>query len=198
MLGRRGFAVDSAAARICREGGGRVRTNVLVRDLDLGVMNHLDGRRLEVIADRLPLFGGVQLAVDTTLVSALRGDSMPRRGANQHAGVALREARARKERTYPELAREGGRARQVVLAGEVGGRWSSETQDFLCALAKAKARSAPLLSRSKVHSAWLRRILACTAAKAFAASLLDSSASAGADGDTPTTQQVLCDGRCDP
>ena len=36
VLGRRGFAVESAAARICREGGGRVRTNVLVRDLDLG------------------------------------------------------------------------------------------------------------------------------------------------------------------
>ena len=92
-----------------------MRTNVLVRDLDLGVLNHLDGRRIEVIADGLPLFGGVQLAVDTTLVSVLRGDSMPRRGANQHAGVALREARARKERTYPELAREGGRARLVVL-----------------------------------------------------------------------------------
>ena len=28
-----------------------------------------DGRRLEVVADGLPLFGGVQLAIDTTLVS---------------------------------------------------------------------------------------------------------------------------------
>ena len=119
-------------------------------------MNHLDGRRIEVIADGLPVFGGVQHAVGTTLVSVLRGDGMPRRGANQHAGVALREARARKERTYPELAREGGRARLVVLAGDVGGRWSSETQDFLCALAKAKARSAPPLLQSKVRSAWLR------------------------------------------
>ena len=118
-----------------------MRTNVLVRDLDLGVLNHLDGRRIEVIADGLPLFGGVQLAVDTTLVSVLRGDGMPRRGANQHAGVALREARARRERTHPELAREGGRARLVVLAGEVGDRWSSETQDFLgpvCATFVAK------------------------------------------------------------
>ena len=31
-----------------------------------------DGRRLEVVADGLPLFGDDQLAVDTTLVSALR------------------------------------------------------------------------------------------------------------------------------
>ena len=56
----------------------------------------------------------------TTLVSVLRGDGMPRRGVNQHAGVALREARARKERKYPELVREGGKATLVVLAGVVG------------------------------------------------------------------------------
>ena len=34
-LGRRGFAVEMAVARICREGGARVSTNVMVRDLDL-------------------------------------------------------------------------------------------------------------------------------------------------------------------
>ena len=76
----------SAVASIRREGGG-VGTNVLVRDVNLGVMNHLDGRRLEAIADGLPLIGGGQLAVDTTLVSALRGEGMPRRGANRHVGV---------------------------------------------------------------------------------------------------------------
>ena len=55
VLGRRGFAVESAIARICREGGARV-SNVFVRDLDLGAFNHLDGRRLEVVADGLSLF----------------------------------------------------------------------------------------------------------------------------------------------
>ena len=38
-----------------------------------------DGRRLEVVADGLPLFGGVQLAVDTTLVSPLHCDGTARR-----------------------------------------------------------------------------------------------------------------------
>ena len=37
VLGRRGFAIESAAARICREAGGRVATNRFVRDLDIGV-----------------------------------------------------------------------------------------------------------------------------------------------------------------
>ena len=63
-LGRRGFPLEIAAARICREAGGRVRTNVFV--LDLGVVNQ-DTRRVEVV-DGLPLLQGAQLAADTTLV----------------------------------------------------------------------------------------------------------------------------------
>ena len=42
--------------------------NLLVRDMDLGVPNVGDNQRLEVVVDALPLFGGVQFAVDTTLV----------------------------------------------------------------------------------------------------------------------------------
>ena len=37
-------------------------------------------------------------------------------------------------------AGEGERARLVVLAGEVGGRWSAETASFLTALAEHKAQ----------------------------------------------------------
>ena len=71
VLGRRGFALESVVARICREAGGRASTNVFVRDLDLHLPNAADGRRLEVAVDGLPLFGGAQLTLDTTLVSAL-------------------------------------------------------------------------------------------------------------------------------
>ena len=73
VLGKRGWALESVAARICREGGGRVTTNVLLRDLDLGFGRaEADGRRLEIAVDGFPLFSGAQLAVDTTLVCALR------------------------------------------------------------------------------------------------------------------------------
>ena len=47
-LGRRGVALESVVARICREAGGRVSTNVLLRDLDLHAPIAADGRRLEV------------------------------------------------------------------------------------------------------------------------------------------------------
>ena len=80
VLGGRGWAVENAAARICREPGGRVTTVVLVRDLDLGAPH---------------------VAVDTTLVSALRADGSCRRRAAQHDGVAAKAARQSKARTSP-------------------------------------------------------------------------------------------------
>ena len=46
VLGSRGFALESAAGRVCREAGARVATNQFVRDLDLGVPNANDNRRL--------------------------------------------------------------------------------------------------------------------------------------------------------
>ena len=58
VLSRRGFPLESAMARVCREGGARVQFNAFLRDLNLGVANVTDGRRLEVIADGLPLFKG--------------------------------------------------------------------------------------------------------------------------------------------
>ena len=58
--------MESAVGRICREGGASVTVNMMMRDMDLPVLNARDARRLEIVADRLPLFGAVQLAVDTT------------------------------------------------------------------------------------------------------------------------------------
>ena len=61
VLSKWEFALESATARICCEVGGRVTTNVLVRDLDLegpGGLGQADARRLEVAVDGLPLFGG--------------------------------------------------------------------------------------------------------------------------------------------
>ena len=59
---------------------------------------------------------------------ALHADGSPRRHANQRDGVALQVAKRRKVATYPELVGPGIRAKLVVLAVEVGGRWSDETR----------------------------------------------------------------------
>ena len=71
-------------------------------------------------------WGGVQLAVDTTLVSALDASGRPRRHQRRTLGAALRIACLAKERTYPELIR-AQRCRLVVLAIEVAGRLFSSS-----------------------------------------------------------------------
>ena len=96
-------------------------------------------------------------SLDTTLVSMLHRDGTARRTAADRNGAPLKQARRLKESTYPELSGEGGRARLVVLAAEVGGRWSEETAQFLRALAKAHAQTAPLILQNRVKAAWLRR-----------------------------------------
>ena len=109
---------------MCREAGGGVTTNVRVQDLDQPPRGGADNRRLEVVADRLPLFHGAQLAIGTTMVSPVRREGSPRWQCATGDGAAMVQARARKERTYPELAQAQGRARLVVVACEVGGWWS--------------------------------------------------------------------------
>ena len=146
VLGRRRYALESAAARICREAGARVTTNVMVRDLDLLPLHQVDA-----LADGLPLFHGAQVALDTTLVSPLRQDGTPHVRCAVEDGVASK-ARRRKERTYPELSGAHGRARLVVLACDSGSlprpRYSHSARLACCgggACASARAFALSLL-----------------------------------------------------
>ena len=141
--------------------------NTRVADLNIPNVQTLDDRRIEVIENGLPLWGGCQIAVDTTLVSPLTRESQ-----------ALHDARRNKERVYPELTR-GGRCRLVVLGIETGGRWSEEACTFLRLLAQHRARQATPLLRQAVAAALLHRwsaMLTHAAFTAYAASLqgLDS------------------------
>ena len=131
FLSLRGFDLEVAMARVCRETGARVQTNKFLRDLNVDGILPTDGRRIEVITNGLGLFHGAQLAIDTTIVCALRRNGTARPRAAREDGVALEKARQKKETTYPELSRDDGRARLVVFAVEVGGRWSKESQQFI-------------------------------------------------------------------
>ena len=67
-------------------------------------------------------------------------------------------ARRRKEATCPELARgTEGRAHLVVLAAEVGGKWSTETAQFMRGLAKVRVEAVPMVLQDRAKAAWLRR-----------------------------------------
>ena len=80
----------------------------------------------------------------------------------------------------------------------MGGRWSEETAKFLAALANAKAQASLFILQNRVKAAHLRRwsaVLACSAARAFTASLLDQRPVAGWCGDAPSVHEVVRDDR---
>ena len=195
VLRARGGPLERAAARICREGGARVTTNTRLADLNIQNLARVDDRRIEVIANGLPMWGGSQLAVDTTLVSPLTRSGEPRSRGGTYAGAALQDARRNKERTYPELL-QNRRCRLVVLGIEVGGRWSNEASNFIRMLANARARSSPPSLQAATRAALVSRwsaLLTHAAATSFAASLLfeDLSPHHNLDGDLPALGHLL-------
>ena len=78
------------------------------------------------------------------------------------------------------------RCRLVVLAMEVGGRWSPEAATFLRLLVQTKARETPAPLRHTVVASLIARwsaILTHAVMQAFAASLLNQSADNALSGD---------------
>ena len=142
-FGAKGVPFGERRSTCLQRGGGESDHERPSQDLDLPPRAGADNRRLEVVADGLSLFHGAQLAIDTTMVSPVRMDGSARRQCATTDGAAMAQARVRKERTYPELAQAHGRARLVVVACEVGGRWSDEALSFLNSLANAKVRDEP-------------------------------------------------------
>jgi len=172
-----------------------VAENVLLQDMNIAGISSRDGRQIEVVANGLPLWGGAQLAVDTTLVSPVRRNGTPQPNAATTDGVQLQTARARKATKYHELL-QSRRCRLVVLALEVGGRWSEEALTFVRLLAKAKARTVPQLLRPAAQAAFFHRwtgMLAVAAQRALAATLLELPVddAEGVDGDQPELEDVL-------
>ena len=100
---RRAVPLEIMWARVCREGGGRVQPNQFLRNMNVPGIHPNDGRRLEVVVNGLPLYHGMQIGIDATIVSPVRADGRPVPGADVRGGVALREGERRKRRRYREL-----------------------------------------------------------------------------------------------
>ena len=82
----------------------------MVRDLDIAAPDPRDGRRLEIVVDGLPLVGGAQFAVDTTLVSIPWSSGLRWRSSGP--------SEAAQGKNPPEIYPPQARARLVVLASE--------------------------------------------------------------------------------
>ena len=170
LLKPRGTPAEVCMARICREAGARVKENQLLRDLNV-VAQADDQRRIEVIANGLPFWGGKQVAIDTTVVSALTGQGVAR---GRREGQAIHEAEQDKRRRYLELL-TGTRCHFLVVAFEVAGRWSPSAVTSLRNLAWYKSLSVPRVLRRSTQLLFFQRwtaLLACSIQRAYAASLL--------------------------
>ena len=188
-----GCALERAAAPICREAGTRVTTNTLV---------------IEFTSQRQPRWQQVHRGHSQRPSNLPRGpacyrhntgvpftsDGAPGRRAGQYTGAALAQAQQTKERRFPELL-HSGRCRLVVLAVEVGGRFSHEAAKFLRTLAHARARSVPPALQQATVLALISRwsaLLAHSAMYPFASSLLlHNPAGCPTDGEPPLVSELL-------
>ena len=176
-----------------------MRCNCKLRDMVIAVPAN-DETAVEVLAAGLPLHHGAQLVVDITLRSVLTASGTARPNAAVEDGAICRRARQDKERKYFELL-SGDQCRLVVVALEIGGRWSEEAMQFVDDLAAARARDAPPLLRRSAFLAWRKRwsrMIAISCARAFANSLVAVSTSphalAGVDGRMPDLVDLLGEG----
>ena len=179
LIQRRAKPFERAWGNVLREAGARIVPQQMLRDMDLALQGSAeDGRRVDVVAYNLPVFGGVPICADATIVSVLHRDGSAWRGAAESDGVRLRAARKRKEVVYPELV-DGDRGRLVVLGCEAGGRWAPEALRLLSRLAREHSKQAPAVLRHSARAAWHRRwmcAVSVAAQTALAASLAEPAA----------------------
>ena len=186
---------------MCREAGARVTTHTRLADLNVQHVQHVDDRRIEVIANGLPF--GVGLNWQSTPLWSPRSPVPvnPAVRAGRFAAAALHDARKAKERTYKLL--RNSRCRLVVLGIEVGGRWSEEAAAFITNLARAKTRDTPAPLRHAATASLISRwtaFLTHAALSAFAASLLfeDPAHHHNLDGEPPPLSDLLAQLPADP
>ena len=152
-------------------------------------------RRLEVVAVGLPLFGGAQLAVDTTTVSTLQANGEPRR-ANVD-GVALGRSAARSGGTQSWLVAVVVPVSWCLQWGVVADGHETPDVPQFSGPALKHIQFLPCCAK-RVEQGWRLRwssLLSCTVAKAVASSLLELPGARGADGLCHASHEVERDFR---
>ena len=117
-LRARGAPLERAAARVCREAGATVATNVLLRDLNARTISA--SRSLPMACLR-GAASSSQLKLPWSRLWTRRASHVATNDVHKEQPSTARRA---KERTYPELL-NSPRCRLVVLALEIGGRSTS-------------------------------------------------------------------------
>ena len=134
-----------------------------------------DKHAVEIVAKNLHAKHGIPLACDATVVSPLHANGEARPRAAEEDGVAIAAAEKDKRETYPELV-HSAKCQLVVLACEVGGRWSGTCAWLVKQLADEESAQAPPRLRRSTARAWEARwwgMLAVAVQNALASTLVD-------------------------
>ena len=175
-----------------------VALNVRLRDLNVDAARQ-DERRIEVIANGLALWGGAQLAVDTTLVSPVTSAGAPRRSALP----ALHPLSRAKPRSAPtqssDSLRDASLSSSLSSSVAAGALKLPPLSDFSRASARAPPRLPPAVPVSAFAARW-SALLSFAAARAFAASLLSLplGGTTNVDGEPPLLSDILAESSFEP
>ena len=150
--------------------GGRVSVNVRVADLDLLPPGRIDDRKIEVVADGLPLLLSEGMGVHVTSVLTTMEQLCSKHDARRKTPTLSWPAHGAAERVW-----------WCWVA--IGGRWSDEARDFVSHLAKTKSRKEPRNCdfQSDTPGSAVGTLLACSAARSFGLSLLEHRGGFGVD-----------------
>ena len=196
VLGKRGFPLERAAEQVCREAGARVSTNVFV---ETWTWRNTTFWTIE----------GWRWWRTASLCGTVPSWRLTRHWCRLCTGMALRR-KGPHTTELPSSTPAGGNPPRIRSSREKEdehGWWcwwqkwadgSQKAASFVHALAKAKSRSQPPVLRGRVREALSRRwegILACTAAKSFAVSLLDLRPACNTGMDPPSMHEVVRDCR---
>ena len=153
LLKRRAMPQERTWRRIFTEAGAVVQKNQKLADMKIAGVSPMDDRQVEIMATGLPLYQGLPLVCDASLVSPVKANGIPRPRAAHEPGIAIANIEDVKATTYPELV-SSTQCKFLVLAGEVGGRWSATTCRFIRDLAAAKSQNAAPRLRKSAAFAW--------------------------------------------
>ena len=174
-LRRRAKPMELAWSAIFAEAGAVVADQVLLRDTNIEGIASGDRRQIDFVAWGVRGFSR-PICGDATIVSPLHSDGTPYALTPDIDGASFLRAVARKEATYPELARQNQYGELTVLACETGGRWHHRALTMVAKLIEAKTQTIVPLLRQAAALAYHRRwwgILSTALQRTVATSLLD-------------------------
>ena len=115
-----------------------------------------DRRKIDFSVFGLPVFGGLPICADATIVSPVTTEGVPHPRCTHDADTVFDRAINERRDTYHDLV-PSRRCAFVVLAARFGGRWHDDCIRLVRDLAFFRTSSEPIVLRRSMQLAYQRR-----------------------------------------